>query len=44
MIIEPKVRGFICTTAHPEGCAGNIKNQISYVKEQGSIRQGQGVY
>ena len=40
MIIEPKVRGFICTTAHPEGCAGNIKNQISYVKEQGSITTG----
>lgn len=34
MIIEPKVRGFICTTAHPEGCRQNIKQQIDYVKSQ----------
>lgn len=37
MIVEPKVRGFVCTTAHPEGCAANVKEQINYVKEQGSI-------
>lgn len=34
MIIKPKVRGFICTTAHPEGCKANVKNQIDYVKSQ----------
>lgn len=34
MIIEPKVREFICTTAHPEGCRENIKQQIAYVKAQ----------
>ncbi|MDG1111683.1 MAG: hypothetical protein P8P19_03710, partial [Polaribacter sp.] len=28
MIIEPRTRGFICLTAHPEGCAQNVKNQI----------------
>lgn len=33
MIIEPKVRGFICTTAHPEGCAQNIARQIAYAKK-----------
>lgn len=33
MIIEPKVRGFICTTAHPEGCKKNVLSQISYTKE-----------
>lgn len=33
MIIQPKIRGFICTTAHPTGCAKNIKNQITYSKE-----------
>lgn len=33
MIIKPKVRGFICTTAHPEGCAYHVKQQIDYVKE-----------
>ena len=32
MIIEPKVRGFICTTAHPEGCRQNVRRQIDYVK------------
>ena len=33
MVIEPKVRGFICTTAHPDGCRENIKTQIKYIKE-----------
>lgn len=34
MIIEPKVRGFICTTAHPTGCRVNVANQIAYAKVQ----------
>ncbi len=38
MIIEPKVRGFICTTAHPAGCAQNVKNQIAYVKGKGTFQ------
>ena len=37
MIIEPRMRGFICLTAHPEGCAQNVKNQIEYVKSKGPI-------
>lgn len=37
MIIEPKMRGFICLTAHPVGCAENVKKQINYVKSQGLI-------
>ncbi|MEX1030627.1 MAG: enoyl-ACP reductase FabV [Paenibacillaceae bacterium] len=37
MIIQPKIRGFICTTAHPTGCAESVKEQISYVKSQPSI-------
>ncbi|MFB9865031.1 enoyl-ACP reductase FabV [Rufibacter immobilis] len=37
MIITPKVRGFICLTAHPEGSAKNVENQINYVKSKGSI-------
>lgn len=37
MIIEPRMRGFICLTAHPEGCAQNVKNQIEYVKSKGHI-------
>lgn len=34
MIIEPKIRGFICTTAHPTGCAQHVKEQIAYVKSK----------
>jgi enoyl-[acyl-carrier protein] reductase/trans-2-enoyl-CoA reductase (NAD+) len=37
MIIEPRMRGFICLTAHPDGCAQNVKNQIAFVKSKGKI-------
>ncbi|OBZ13081.1 enoyl-ACP reductase FabV [Bacillus sp. FJAT-26390] len=37
MIIQPKTRGFICTTAHPEGCAQQVQRQIDYVKAQPAI-------
>jgi enoyl-[acyl-carrier protein] reductase/trans-2-enoyl-CoA reductase (NAD+) len=37
MIIEPRMRGFICLTSHPKGCAQNVKNQIEYVKSKGAI-------
>ena len=37
MIIEPRVRGFICMTAHPDGCAANVGEQIAHVRERGSI-------
>jgi len=37
MIIEPRIRGFICLTAHPEGCAQNVLNQVNYVKSKGAI-------
>ena len=37
MIIEPRMRGFICLTAHPKGCAQNVKNQINYIKSKGAI-------
>lgn len=40
MVIEPKVRGFICVTTHPTGCEANIKQQIDYVKSQGKIANG----
>ena len=38
MIVEPKVREFICTTAHPTGCAENVARQVKYVTEKGSIQ------
>ena len=37
MIIKPKIRGFICTNAHPTGCAASVKQQIDYVKSQGEL-------
>lgn len=37
MIIEPKMRGFICLTAHPTGCEQNVLNQINYVTSKGTI-------
>lgn len=40
MVISPKVRGFICTNAHPAGCAANVREQIAYVKQQGDIVDG----
>jgi enoyl-[acyl-carrier protein] reductase / trans-2-enoyl-CoA reductase (NAD+) len=40
MIIKPKIRGFICITAHPEGCARHVQNQIDFVKSQGPIKNG----
>lgn len=43
MIIEPRMRGFICLTAHPEGCAQNVKNQIEYVKSKGKINGAKNV-
>ena len=37
MIIEPKIRGFICLTAHPKGCEQNVISQIDYVKSKGPV-------
>ncbi|MET2984640.1 enoyl-ACP reductase FabV [Aureibaculum conchae] len=37
MIIQPRTRGFICVTAHPDGCAKNVQNQIDYIKAQPKI-------
>ncbi|MBC9890604.1 MAG: enoyl-[acyl-carrier-protein] reductase FabV [Opitutae bacterium] len=40
MIIKPKVRGFICITAHPEGCAAHVQEQIDFVRSQAPLRNG----
>lgn len=40
MVISPKIRGFICTTAHPIGCAKHIADQIAVVKSRGAIANG----
>lgn len=38
MIIKPKIRGFICTNAHPVGCAASVKQQIAYVQSKGELK------
>ncbi|HLP40917.1 MAG TPA: enoyl-ACP reductase FabV [Fibrobacteria bacterium] len=40
MLIEPKIRGFLCTTAHPDGCAAQVQEQITYVTKNGPIPKG----
>lgn len=40
MIIKPKVRGFICINAHPQGCAANVQEQIAFTKAQGPVVDG----
>lgn len=37
MIIQPKVKGFICTTAHPAGCKKNVEMQREYVEKLGKL-------
>ncbi len=40
MIIKPRVRGFLCTTTHPEGCRENVRRQIAHVQSGGAIADG----
>ena len=40
MIIKPRIRGFICTTAHPTGCAASVREQISAVQAAGDVADG----
>ena len=40
MVIKPRVRGFLCTTAHPVGCRENVRHQIAHVKASGPIQNG----
>ena len=37
MVIKPRIRGFICTTAHPIGCMKNVEDQVSYVEDRPSL-------
>ncbi len=32
MIIKPRIRGFLCTSAHPDGCRADVAEQIAYVE------------
>src|SRR5579859_2202300 len=35
VIVKPRIWGFICTTAHPEGCARNVREQIEVAQAAG---------
>jgi enoyl-[acyl-carrier protein] reductase / trans-2-enoyl-CoA reductase (NAD+) len=37
MVIEPRMRGFICLTSHPKGCEKNVINQIETTRSKGKI-------
>lgn len=37
MVIEPKVREYICTTAHPMGCAESVRRQAEYAAAAGRV-------
>lgn len=39
-VVSPRVRGFVCITAHPEGCAAHVREQIAYVKSTPAIKDG----
>lgn len=40
MVIKPKVRGFVCVTAHPAGCAAHVQEWIAHVKSQPPLPRG----
>jgi len=39
-VVKPKVRGFVCVTSHPAGCAAHVREQIAYVKKQPPLARG----
>ena len=36
-VLKPKIRGFICASSHPDGCAAHVQEQIDYVKSQPAL-------
>ena len=37
MLIQPKIRGFVCITAHPQGCAAHVAEQMAWAKKHGPV-------
>jgi len=33
-IVKPRIRGFICTNAHPAGCQANVNNQVGEIQDR----------
>jgi len=40
MIIKPRIRGFICTTAHPRGCAALVDRHVGWMRARPPIAAG----
>jgi enoyl-[acyl-carrier protein] reductase / trans-2-enoyl-CoA reductase (NAD+) len=40
MIVQPKIKGYICITSHPVGCASRVQEEIDYVRKLGPIKEG----
>lgn len=40
MVIKPRIRGFVCLTAHPVGCEAHVREQIKHVTANGTIEGG----
>jgi enoyl-[acyl-carrier protein] reductase/trans-2-enoyl-CoA reductase (NAD+) len=40
MIVKPRIRGFICTTAHPTGCAALVDEQVRWIRAQAPMPGG----
>ncbi len=40
MIIKPRIRGYVCLTAHPQGCTEHVRQQIDFVKSKGPMKNG----
>jgi enoyl-[acyl-carrier protein] reductase / trans-2-enoyl-CoA reductase (NAD+) len=39
-VVKPKVRGFVCVTSHPSGCAAHVREQIAVVKKNPPLARG----
>ncbi|MFM9168048.1 MAG: enoyl-ACP reductase FabV [Verrucomicrobiota bacterium] len=39
-VVKPRVRGFFCLTAHPEGCAAQLRSQIAHVRSRKPLKDG----
>lgn len=37
MIVTPRIKGFVCTTAHPNGCRAHVTEEINYVDKKGTF-------
>ncbi|MDA0269918.1 MAG: trans-2-enoyl-CoA reductase family protein [Chloroflexi bacterium] len=34
-VVQPRIRGFISLTAHPDGCAANVREQVAAIRAAG---------